>query len=754
MYCRECLLLLLLSSVSAVGGFPAGRVAAAQDAVDDAADIRALERAAGGPVTVRRSAMTGTAAFVTTQQGRAIRLPTPGGATAGDRARAFVAVHGRIFGLRDVSEAEIVRVEGPDDVGMEHVRMQQRQDGVPVTGGEFFVHLRGSELVAASGKTLPPQNVNPVPSVAAAEVVERVRAALGDDLDLTGAAFSAPRLELFNRGLLEGRPSPTRLAWFVEATTPERREFVWIDAQHGDVLLHVNQMPAALGRHIFDAMNTPDLPETLARYEGTPPTGDAEVDNAYLYSGDAYNYFFTEHGRDSFDNAGGAMIATVRTCGGYWCFGSCPCDVAQWTGTQTRFGAGWVADDVVGHEWTHGVDQYSAGFIYMLQPGALDESYADIFGETIDLGNGSGNDAPEMRWLFGEDVPGFGIGAWQFLNMMDPPMFGHPGKLSDPQLVCSGSPYDFGDTHTNNGVPNHAYALMVDGGTYNGFTITGIGLTKAGKIEYRALTQYLGVFSNFQDNYDALRQACADLIGTAGITATDCDEAQKALDAVEMNDPWPCLDYCGNGIVWGGEQCDDGNNSNGDCCSWNCEFETPGSPCNDGLFCDGTDTCSDGRCEHGGDPCDPASEVCDEISDRCQALTPAPTVTRSNTPVPEDTETHTRTVTPTDTPTAIHTATPTATTTPTASVTSSASITATATPSPSATPTATGGPPCAGDCNNDDKVTINELILGVNIALGRQPLANCPEFDRNNQDGVEINELVAAVDNALNGCGG
>ena len=58
---------------------------------------------------------------------------------------------------------------------------------------------------------------------------------------------------------------------------------------------------------------------------------------------------------------------------------------------------------------------------------------------------------------------------------------------------------------TNSGVPNHAYALMVDGGTYNGRTITGIGLTKAAKIEYRALTQYLTSGSDFLDNYNALQ---------------------------------------------------------------------------------------------------------------------------------------------------------------------------------------------------------------------------------------------------------
>ena len=83
-------------------------------------------------------------------------------------------------------------------------------------------------------------------------------------------------------------------------------------------------------------------------------------------------------------------------------------------------------------------------------------------------------------------------------------------------------------------------ALVVDGGTYNGFTVAAIGLTKAGKIQYRALSTYLISSSDFFDNYNALQQSCTDLIGVAGITSGDCTELKKALDAVEMSDPWPC----------------------------------------------------------------------------------------------------------------------------------------------------------------------------------------------------------------------
>ena len=59
---------------------------------------------------------------------------------------------------------------------------------------------------------------------------------------------------------------------------------------------------------------------------------------------------------------------------------------------------------------------------------------------------------------------------------------------------------------------------------------------------------------------------------------------------------------------------------------------------------------------------------------------------------------------------------------------------------------------CVGDCNGDGMVAINELIIGVNIALGSQPVSACPSFDVNNNGQVAINELILAVNNALNSC--
>jgi len=71
------------------------------------------------------------------------------------------------------------------------------------------------------------------------------------------------------------------------------------------------------------------------------------------------------------------------------------------------------------------------------------------------------------------------------------------------------------------------------------------------------------------------------------------------------------------------------------------------------------------------------------------------------------------------------------------------------TPTPTVTPSV-----CAGDCGGDGSVTIDELIRGVNIALGSTPLSNCPSFDANADGEVTIDELILAVNAALAGCAG
>jgi hypothetical protein len=149
------------------------------------------------------------------------------------------------------------------------------------------------------------------------------------------------------------------------------------------------------------------------------------------------------------------------------------------------------------------------------------------------------------RWLMGEDATAFGSAI---RDMWDPTCKSDPGKVSDSEYHCATT--DGGGVHTNSGVPNHGYSLLVDGGTYNGQMINPIGLVKASHLYWQAQSVYQTPSTNFNDHADALQAACQDLIdvqleglsttstpaGPSGeaITAADCAEVDKMIDAVEL----------------------------------------------------------------------------------------------------------------------------------------------------------------------------------------------------------------------------
>ncbi len=170
---------------------------------------------------------------------------------------------------------------------------------------------------------------------------------------------------------------------------------------------------------------------------------------------------------------------------------------------------------------------------------------ADLPGVNVTMRLGGGVTEDSYRWLMGEDSTAFG-GAIR--DMWTPTCMGDPGKVTDAQYHCATT--DGGGVHTNSGVPNHGFALLVDGGTYNGQTVTAIGLVKAAHLYWRAQSVYQTPTTNFNDHADALQASCTDLIGVpleglsttstpAGpsgqsITAADCAAVDAMIEAVEL----------------------------------------------------------------------------------------------------------------------------------------------------------------------------------------------------------------------------
>lgn len=178
----------------------------------------------------------------------------------------------------------------------------------------------------------------------------------------------------------------------------------------------------------------------------------------------------------------------------------------------------------------------------------LGRSDGDLLRDAVDRGlqvtmRAGGNGS--LRWLVAEDSASFG-GAIR--DMWRPECLGDPGRVFSPDYFCSSG--DNGGVHRNSGVPNHAFALLVDGGSFNGFDIPAIGMTRAAHIYWRAMSVYQFPLSDFRDHAVILATSCRDLIGapltdllTGGpsaetITAAHCAAVDAATLATEMHQ-WP-----------------------------------------------------------------------------------------------------------------------------------------------------------------------------------------------------------------------
>ncbi len=489
---------------------------------------------ASGNARMARHAKTGVVRFVGSEPGRPIPNPSPAeaGRSPEAAARAYLSACGSLFGVTDQAGELTLSRATAADAGRSVLRFQQRQAGVRVLGGELIVYLDNARnIVSVAGKTLPQPPLNITAGITAAAAIETaldtVAKTYGVDRALLVA--NAPELWLYSPVLISPEQGPTTLVWRLDVTPRQGllpiRELVLVDAERGSVPVHFNQIETARNRTTYTANNTTALPGTLVCNESNPSCagGDADAVAAHVYAGDTYNFYQSNFGRDSLDNAGLTLVSTVH-------YGDANYQNAFWNGAQMAYGNGFAAaDDVVGHELTHGVTQYTSNLFYYYQSGAINESFSDVFGEFIDQTNGRGTDTAGVRWQMGEDVPGIG----SIRNMQDPTLFGDPDKMTSPNYYPGA--IDNGGVHFNSGINNKAAYLMVDGGPFNGQTITGLGIPKVAKIYYEVQTHLLTSGSDYADLGDALYQGCNNLVGTAGITSSDCQQVRNATLAVEMN---------------------------------------------------------------------------------------------------------------------------------------------------------------------------------------------------------------------------
>lgn len=221
---------------------------------------------------------------------------------------------------------------------------------------------------------------------------------------------------------------------------------------------------------------------------------DASGVSAHVNMQIAYEYYKTKHDRNAIDGKDQSIISVIHvTDGGQ------PMDNAFWNGRVMAYGDGAQAFtplagalDVAGHEMTHGVIQNTADLVYQFQSGALNESFADVFGFFIEP-----ND-----FLLGEDVTRQALALRDLKNPNSTQVLAQqPAHMS--QYVNLTADQDNGGVHINSGIPNRAAALIIES----------LGLDASERIYYRALTMYLTRNSQFGDARNAVEQAAVDFFG-------------------------------------------------------------------------------------------------------------------------------------------------------------------------------------------------------------------------------------------------
>jgi len=446
-------------------------------------------------------------------------------------------------------ELSLVR-ETTDEIGKTHLRFQQTYQGLKVWGCQTIVHFNNDGTIyMVGGQTIPTPSLQTTPALDASTAQSSAITAVKKEYP-SSVTFKAS-----NELVIYPDNTPSRLAWFLTVTSPQRGDIRWrvfVDAQNGTIINKYNDVPSdnpdvGTGIDVLGNLDTLDIYNFSGSYQlvdatrsmftppasnlngvivtynnfyasgpiSTDPNSDkvwndntslrAEVSGHY-YARLTYDYYLSTFGWNSFDNSGSSIIVNahdpVYTNNAYW--NGQAINFADGDGVNFLPFSGSL--DVVAHELTHGVTEHTAALIYQNQSGALNESMSDVFGSNVDRDD----------WLLGEDIRLTGSGIIR--SMQDPNITGQPKHMNDYRNVS----YDNGGVHVNSGIPNHAY--------YQAATL--LGRSVAEQIWFRTLRFYLTPASDFYFWAGMTMQSAYDLYGNP---STEADGINTALDLVGLN---------------------------------------------------------------------------------------------------------------------------------------------------------------------------------------------------------------------------
>jgi MYXO-CTERM domain-containing protein len=503
--------------------------------------LQRLQRSTGGSWDLAIHPSLGTPTLLA---GRS--APMLEGRTAAAATTHFLAEYRELFHMKDPSRELFVTREEKDDLGMTHARFEQRIGGLRVIGGELLAHYgAGGELASIRARYVPgldALDLNPqIDGARALDVAAVDLQKARTELD-TARLVSTSEAELV---VFVDDDAHASLAYRVHLRSPEavRMEYT-IDARTGAILQSFDDIETIAGSgagvigdtkalqitqtgatyQLRDTTRTPAGITTYTAANGTTTPGtivssatSTAFDNAavgkgaavdaHFFAGAVYDYYKTVHGRSGIDGNNGAIVSTVHFQSRY--------NNAFWDGTQMAYGDGDGTNfrafsaslDVIAHELTHGVTQFTSQLQYVNQSGALNEAVSDIFGVFVEH---MYKDDAKNNWILGE---GISLTATPIRDMIHPSLRQQPSNMT--QLVKTTQ--DNGGVHINSGIINNAMFLMTMGGTNDASKTVvsqGLGWENSQKLWYRAQTKYFGATTDFAGAAQDTLLAATDLAFT------------------------------------------------------------------------------------------------------------------------------------------------------------------------------------------------------------------------------------------------
>jgi thermolysin len=457
--------------------------------------------------------------------------------------------------------------------GWFHERFQQRYRGLRVFGAHVIRHWHNGRVESVNGKFYEGIGLDTTAAVGPGEAKLAAERSAG-----TGSrVVSEPELLIY--------PTPTAylLAYRMHVRTETDLLLAFVDAANGSVVASWSDwrnQRAVVGRGTgtwedvkkmsttedgatykardglrpavsytvdvrgkFNAWNTYAIdPSRSAARDPDNDWRDGAVVDAHVYAGWVYDYYFKRFGRRGINDNNVPVTSYVHiwprswglspiTNNAFWDPRDLSMNYGDGDGVQFNYFSS--ALDVVAHELSHGVTQFSSDLIYQNESGALDESFCDIMATGAEFFHEpAGIGRQRAEWAGGEDliINNFGGVLRAFRYYPDPLRVGDPDHYS---IRYRGSE-DNGGVHINSPIVTHAFYLFVEGGQNrtSGARVGGIGMAnieRAEKIFYRAFTQYLVPTSNFSDARQATLRSARDIYGAGSVEEQQLTQAWNAV---------------------------------------------------------------------------------------------------------------------------------------------------------------------------------------------------------------------------------